>query len=106
MKLKTITERGESLSTTRSNELIQDKGLQKMFYQRNDIPSADFLTETKEQILKYADFFPFFQKLRKGSYDGKGVTKLVNPNNLDKAFNEPRYWSAVDFDKSLSYCSP
>lgn len=85
-------------------ELIQDKGLQKMFYQRNDIPSADFfLTESKEQILKYADFFPFFQKLRKGGYDGKGVTKLVNPNNLDKAFNEPSILERlVDFDKELS----
>ncbi|MGZ3884689.1 MAG: 5-(carboxyamino)imidazole ribonucleotide synthase, partial [Bacteroidia bacterium] len=54
-------------------ELIQDKGLQKMFYQRNDIPSPDFfLVEGKAQIAKYADFFPFFQKLRKGGYDGKG----------------------------------
>ncbi len=85
-------------------ELIQDKGLQKMFYQRNNIPSADFfLTENKEQIAKYADFFPFFQKLRKGGYDGKGVTKLVNPNNLDKAFNEPSVLERlVNFDKELS----
>lgn len=85
-------------------ELIQDKGLQKMFYQRNNIPTADFfLTESKAQISKYADFFPFFQKLRKGGYDGKGVTKLVNPDNLDKAFNEPSVLERlVDFDKELS----
>jgi 5-(carboxyamino)imidazole ribonucleotide synthase len=85
-------------------ELIQDKGLQKMFYQRNNIPSADFfLTESKTQISKYADFFPFYQKLRKGGYDGKGVTKLVNPDNLDKAFNEPSVLERlVDFDKELS----
>ncbi len=68
-------------------EMIQDKGLQKMFYQRNDIPSPDFfLTESKEQIAKYATFFPFFQKLRKGGYDGKGVVKLVSPHHLEKAF--------------------
>jgi 5-(carboxyamino)imidazole ribonucleotide synthase len=85
-------------------ELIQDKGLQKMFYQRNNIPTADFfVTENKKQISKYADFFPFFQKLRKGGYDGKGVTKLVNPDNLEKAFNEPSVLERlVDFDKELS----
>jgi len=85
-------------------ELIQDKGLQKMFYQRNNIPTADFfLVETKEQISKYADFFPFFQKLRKGGYDGKGVVKLNNPDNLEKAFTEPSVLERlVDFDKEIS----
>lgn len=85
-------------------ELIQDKGLQKMFYQRNNISSADFfLVETKEQITKYADYFPFFQKLRKGGYDGKGVTKLVNQHHLEKAFDEPSVLERlVDFDKELS----
>lgn len=85
-------------------ELIQDKGLQKMFYQRNNIPSPDFfLTESKEQIVKYADFFPFFQKLRKGGYDGKGVVKLVSPHHLDKAFTEPSVLERlVDFEKELS----
>lgn len=85
-------------------EMIQDKGLQKMFYQRNDIPSPDFfLTETKEQIAKYASFFPFFQKLRKGGYDGKGVVKLVSPHHLEKAFEEPSVLERlVDFEKELS----
>jgi 5-(carboxyamino)imidazole ribonucleotide synthase len=85
-------------------ELIQDKGSQKMFYQRNNIPSADFfLTESKDQISKYADFFPFFQKLRKGGYDGKGVIKLASSANLEKAFNEPSVLERlVDFDKELS----
>lgn len=85
-------------------ELIQDKGLQKMFYQRNNIPSPDFfLVENKEQIAKYANFFPFFQKLRKGGYDGKGVVKLVNPHHLEKAFEQPSVIERlVDFDKELS----
>ena len=64
-------------------EIIKDKGLQKMFYQRNDIPSSDFfLIENKTQIEKYASFFPFFQKLRTGGYDGKGVVKLGHPNKI------------------------
>jgi len=85
-------------------ETIQDKGLQKMFYQRNNIPSADFfLTENKDQILKYKDFFPFFQKLRKGGYDGKGVVKLGHPNKIEHAFNEPSVLERmVDFDKEIS----
>lgn len=85
-------------------ELIQDKGSQKMFYQRNDIPSPDFfLVESKSQIEKYADYFPFFQKLRRGGYDGKGVSKLVNPHHLDKAFDAPSVLERlVDFDKELS----
>lgn len=85
-------------------EMIQDKGLQKMFYQRNNIPSPDFfLTETKAQIEKYSSFFPFFQKLRKGGYDGKGVVKLVSPHHLEKAFEEPSVLERlVDFEKELS----
>lgn len=85
-------------------ELIQDKGLQKMFYQRNNIPTADFfLVENKEQIFKYSEFFPFFQKLRKGGYDGKGVTKLMHPDQLEKAFNAPSVLERlVDFDKEIS----
>lgn len=85
-------------------ELIQDKGSQKMFYQRNNIPTSDFfLVEDKSQIAKYSSYFPFFQKLRKGGYDGRGVIKLVNPHQLDKAFDQPSVLERlVDFDKELS----
>jgi 5-(carboxyamino)imidazole ribonucleotide synthase len=85
-------------------ELIQDKGAQKMFYQRNNIASPDFfLVENKQQIEKYKDYFPFFQKLRRGGYDGKGVTKLASPEKLEKAFDAPSVLERlVDFDKELS----
>ncbi len=85
-------------------ELIQDKGSQKMFYQRNNIPSPDFfLVEHKSQISKYKDFFPFFQKLRRGGYDGRGVTRLADPDKLDVAFDAPSVLERlVDFDKELS----
>ena len=85
-------------------EIIKDKGLQKMFYQRNDIPSPDFfLVENKTQIEKYRDFFPFFQKLRTGGYDGKGVVKLGHPNKIDHAFEAPSVLERlVDFDKEIS----
>ncbi len=85
-------------------ELIQDKGAQKMFYQRNDIPTPDFfLVEDKAQIAKYAGYFPFFQKLRKGGYDGKGVIRLNSADKLDKAFDAPSVLEMlVDFEKEIS----
>jgi 5-(carboxyamino)imidazole ribonucleotide synthase len=85
-------------------EMIQDKGAQKMFYQRNNIPSPDFfLIENKNQATKYASYFPFFQKLRKGGYDGKGVIKLVSPHQLEKAFDAPSVLERlVDFEKELA----
>jgi 5-(carboxyamino)imidazole ribonucleotide synthase len=85
-------------------ELIQDKGSQKMFYQRNGIPSADFfLVENREQITKYNDYFPFFQKLRKGGYDGKGVFNLSSPDRISQAFDAPSVLErSVAFEKELS----
>lgn len=85
-------------------EMIQDKGNQKMFYQRNDIPSPDFfLVENKSQINKFNDYFPFFQKLRTGGYDGKGVVKLKDPNDLTNAFDAPSVLERlVDFEKEIS----
>jgi 5-(carboxyamino)imidazole ribonucleotide synthase len=85
-------------------ETIQDKGLQKIFFQRNNIPTPDFfLIDNKEQISKYADFFPFFQKLRKGGYDGKGVVRLDDVNTLDAAFDAPCVLERlVDFKTEIS----
>ena len=85
-------------------EMIQDKGSQKMFYQRNGIPTADFfLVETKEEIKKFSSYFPFFMKMRKGGYDGKGVVKLEDPEELSKSFNEPSVLEMrVDFAKEIS----
>ncbi len=85
-------------------ETIQDKGLQKIFFQRNNIPTPDFfLIDNKEQISKYAAFFPFFQKLRKGGYDGKGVVKLAYADNLANAFDAPSVLERlVDFKTEIS----
>ncbi len=103
--LKTLEKEGKKVyPQPHLIELIQDKGSQKMFYQRNNIASPDFfLVESKSQIGKYREYFPFFQKLRKGGYDGKGVVKLANPVNLEKAFDAPSVLERlVDFDKELS----
>lgn len=85
-------------------ELVQDKGSQKEFYKKNNIPTAPFhLIKDKSEIMDYVDEFPFFQKLRKGGYDGKGVQKLSKPEKLDKAFDAPSVLEKkVNFEMELS----
>ena len=85
-------------------KLIQDKGLQKEFYQKNNIPSSAFqLIESKAEIEDANLKFPIFQKLRKSGYDGYGVQSLKDPHELSKAFDAPSVLEeAVDLDKELS----
>jgi 5-(carboxyamino)imidazole ribonucleotide synthase len=85
-------------------ELIQDKGLQKLFYKEHNIPSPDFyLVNNKSEIAQHTAAFPFFQKIRKGGYDGKGVVKLKSVDHIENAFDAPSVLeSLVDFDKEIS----
>lgn len=85
-------------------KIVQDKGLQKQFYRLNKIPTAPFfLVENKEEIKQHAADFPFFQKLRKEGYDGKGVVRLNDVTNLEKAFDAPSVLEQlVDFEKEIS----
>jgi 5-(carboxyamino)imidazole ribonucleotide synthase len=74
--------------------IIQDKGLQKEFYQHHKIPSPDFfLFKNKEEVLSAIETgnvaFPFVQKLRKGGYDGKGVAIIRSKNDLQKLLEGP-----------------
>jgi 5-(carboxyamino)imidazole ribonucleotide synthase len=75
-------------------ELIQDKGLQKEFYQRNGIPTSPFkLFESKSAILNSIEngkiTLPLVQKLRKGGYDGRGVAVINDHNDFHKMLTEP-----------------
>ncbi|MFY0599909.1 MAG: 5-(carboxyamino)imidazole ribonucleotide synthase [Cyclobacteriaceae bacterium] len=85
-------------------ELIQDKRKQKTFYKANRIPTADFiLTETKEEVMKRADFLPAVNKLGTEGYDGRGVQVIKSESDLDKAFEAPSLLEKlVDFKKELS----
>ncbi|MBE0662470.1 MAG: 5-(carboxyamino)imidazole ribonucleotide synthase [Bacteroidales bacterium] len=70
-------------------ELIQDKGLQKAFYERNGIPTSGFKiyeseTAIRNGIEKGGINFPFVQKLRKGGYDGRGVAVITDKSDLIK----------------------
>ena len=85
-------------------KMVQDKGLQKQFYTANDIPTPAFhLIESKADIHAYVSEFPFMQKMRKGGYDGKGVSALKSVEDIENAFDVPSVLEAfVDFEKELS----
>jgi 5-(carboxyamino)imidazole ribonucleotide synthase len=84
-------------------ELIQDKGLQKQFYQEHQIPTAPFvLIENKNELLEKATY-PIVHKLRKGGYDGRGVNVLKNQEDAENSFDCPSVLEEkIPFVKELS----
>ncbi|MES2619168.1 MAG: 5-(carboxyamino)imidazole ribonucleotide synthase [Bacteroidota bacterium] len=71
-------------------EIIQDKGLQKLFFSHHGIPTTDFelvdnATEWADKLIKLKGE-KVAAKLRKGGYDGKGVA-LVNKKEMLNAYN-------------------
>ena len=84
-------------------ELIQDKGLQKQFYQEHQIPTAPFvLIENKAELLENATF-PIVHKLRKGGYDGRGVNVLKSKEDSENSFDSPSILEEkIPFVKELS----
>lgn len=84
-------------------KLIKDKGLQKEFYKKNNIPTAAFeLISSKAELLLKTDF-PFVHKLRTGGYDGKGVKIISNSSEADQSFDAPSVIEEkIDFQKELS----
>ncbi|WP_027377148.1 5-(carboxyamino)imidazole ribonucleotide synthase [Kaistella palustris] len=83
-------------------KIIQQKILQKQFYEEHQIPSPEFqviLSREEEIIIG----FPFVQKLNTGGYDGKGVQVIKDENDLSKLWDEPSVLEKlVDIDKELS----
>ena len=88
--------------------LIQDKGLQKIFYHQHNLPTAHFnIYETTGQILSALDTgeinYPFVQKLRKGGYDGRGVVVVNNENDLNKLVPDASVVEEkVDIEKEIA----
>lgn len=72
-------------------EIIQDKGLQKLFFKHHNIPTTDFelaenQTEWESKLLRLTGD-KVAAKLRKGGYDGKGV-ELVDKREMIKQYNQ------------------
>ncbi|TAM98874.1 MAG: 5-(carboxyamino)imidazole ribonucleotide synthase [Chitinophagaceae bacterium] len=66
---------------------IQDKGIQKQFYKKHEIPTAPFrIFETqrdlKEAIARKEIHLPFVWKSCKGGYDGRGVSIIRDIKDL------------------------
>jgi len=66
--------------------LIQDKGLQKEFYRKHQLPTSSFkcyenTKQMQEAIAGGELSYPFVQKLRKGGYDGQGVSLIRNESD-------------------------
>lgn len=83
---------------------IQDKRIQKQFYQRHNLPTAEFrLTEVRTDVAQHADFLPAFHKLGKDGYDGRGVQRISSTEEVDKAFDAPGLLEkAIDFEKEIA----
>jgi 5-(carboxyamino)imidazole ribonucleotide synthase len=84
--------------------LIQDKGIQKQFFKENDIPTAPFQLVNNKLDLTNGKFeFPYILKLRKDGYDGKGVMKINNMDDVKNAFNAPTLVEElIDFEKEIA----
>ena len=70
-------------------EIIQDKSKQKEFYANNKIPTSSYLScnginEIKTLISRGDISFPFIWKASKMGYDGYGVNKISNTEDLEK----------------------
>lgn len=85
-------------------ELIQDKRVQKKFYEQHGIPTAEFvLVDSKDEVLKQKDFLPAVNKLGKEGYDGRGVQLLRTEDDLVKAFDAPGLLEKlIDFEKEIA----
>lgn len=85
-------------------EIIKDKGIQKDFYVKHDIPTSDYvLTKNKEDVLNYTEYLPAAHKLRTEGYDGRGVSILRASEDLSKAFDAPGVLEKfVDYEKEIS----
>lgn len=83
--------------------MVKDKGLQKEFYKKNQIPTASFSLINGIDDLDGSIQMPFIQKMRTGGYDGKGVQAIRTVEDLEKAFDAPSVIEEmVDFEKEIA----
>ncbi|MBT8190624.1 MAG: 5-(carboxyamino)imidazole ribonucleotide synthase [Bacteroidia bacterium] len=89
-------------------ELIKDKGTQKQFYKKNNLPTSEFiLADNKAAILQLIEDghlkYPFVQKSRTEGYDGRGVSLIRSSQDDSKLMDTSSVIeSLVDIDKELA----
>ncbi len=88
--------------------IIKDKGLQKQFYKKNDLPTAPFELYENDEMVRLAIRneslkFPFVQKTRTAGYDGRGVAVIRSQDDLHKLLEGPCVIEPlVDIDKEVA----
>lgn len=88
--------------------LLQNKTVQKAFYQNANIPTAPFsvfadVFELKDAVTANLVQIPFVWKSATGGYDGRGVSVIKNAEMLDNLPNVPCLAEAlVDFEMELA----
>jgi 5-(carboxyamino)imidazole ribonucleotide synthase len=103
--LETLEKQGKKVyPQSRIVRLVQDKGLQKQFYEQKGLPTAPFqLVQDKNAFLSLLEEGPCVQKLRTGGYDGRGVQLLSGSSDSSKVFDAPSVWEQkIDIDKEIS----
>lgn len=82
-------------------QTIQQKILQKEFYNKHEIPSPDFQIIQHKSEVNFP--LPFVQKMNTGGYDGKGVQVIKGEEDLKHLWDVPSVLeSLVDIEKELS----
>ncbi|MGD1319744.1 5-(carboxyamino)imidazole ribonucleotide synthase [Chryseobacterium sp. 2R14A] len=81
---------------------IQQKILQKKFYEENNIPSPEFeIMDGSSDEIKMP--LPFVQKMNTGGYDGKGVQVIRTNEDMKNLWTQDSVLEKlVDIDKELS----
>jgi 5-(carboxyamino)imidazole ribonucleotide synthase len=107
--LETIESQGKQVfPQPRVLKIINDKGLQKQFYLEHGIPTApvSFFEDKASVInaLASGDLkYPFVNKIRKGGYDGRGVSVIRSEEDLKLLFDAPNIVEEmVAIDKEIA----
>ncbi|MBC7383906.1 MAG: 5-(carboxyamino)imidazole ribonucleotide synthase [Bacteroidia bacterium] len=92
--LLALEEQGKTIiPSPRILQMIQDKGLQKQFYEQHQIPGSRFvLVNDKSEwaaAVKKLESEKFVAKTRKDGYDGKGVAILNSAGIINGSANIP-----------------
>ncbi|MEP2935814.1 MAG: 5-(carboxyamino)imidazole ribonucleotide synthase [Gilvibacter sp.] len=74
--------------------LIQDKGVQKSFYHKQDVPTAAFtlyqdIASLRQAVANNQHDLPFVWKACSGGYDGMGVKVIRTVQDLDQVADTP-----------------
>jgi 5-(carboxyamino)imidazole ribonucleotide synthase len=84
--------------------IIKNKILQKNFYKKLQVPTADFvITQSKSELHAHQQLLPAVHKLGMGGYDGRGVQIIREHKEIDLGFDEPGVLEKmVDIDREIS----